>query len=190
MTIWLWIALAVVLVGGYIWYAAIITRRNRVDEALSGVDVQLRQRHDLIPNVLAIAKRFMEHERGLFEEITKLRARAAGQLGERDFAKVGEKFETEARLGLDMGRLFAVAEGYPELKSDAPMTTAQRSYAEVETNIAAARRFYNSAVGDLRNAIQIFPGPLIGVLAGVTRAPPFFEIEESARAPVDAAEHL
>jgi LemA protein len=190
MDLLVWIGLGVVLVALYAWYATIVARKNRVGEALSGIDVQLNQRHDLIPNVLAIAKRFMEHERGLLEEIAALRSRAAGSLGERDFGKIGEKFETEARLGLDMGRLFAVAENYPTLKADAPMIEAQRSYQEVETNIAAARRFYNSAVTDLRNAVQIFPGPLLAGLAGVTATPPFFEAPEAARGPVNAAEHL
>jgi LemA protein len=74
-----WILAAVVLVGLYVWYAMIITRRNRVAEALAGIDVQLNQRHDLIPNVLKITRRFMEHEKGLLEEITRLRAAAAGQ---------------------------------------------------------------------------------------------------------------
>lgn len=89
-----------------------------------------------------------------------------------------------------MSRLFAVAEGYPELKSDGPMMTAQRAYEEVEINVAAARRFYNSAVGDLRNAIQIFPGSLLAGLAGVRSTPPFFEAEAAARAPIAAADHL
>lgn len=190
MDLMLWIVVGVVLVGLYFWYAAIVTRKNKVGEALSGIDVQLNQRHDLIPNVLAIAKRFMEHERGLLEEITALRAQAAGQVGERDFGKIGEKFQTEAKLGLDMGRLFAVAENYPTLKADGPMIEAQRNYQEVETNIAAARRFYNSTVTDLRNATQIFPGPLLAGLAGVTTTPPFFEAPEAARGPVNAAEHL
>ena len=82
--LWVLLAIAVVLVGAYIWYAMIVTRRNRVSEALAGVDVQLQQRHDLIPNVLAIARRFMEHERTLLEEITELREKANAQAGSRD----------------------------------------------------------------------------------------------------------
>jgi LemA protein len=167
-----------------------VKRRNRVAEALSGIDVQLRQRHDLIPNVLAIARRFMEHERGLLEGITALRNGVQGQAGERDLARIGERFQAEAQLGTQMGRLFAVAESYPELKSDGPMTAAQRAYEEVETNISAATRFYNAAVGDLRDAIQIFPGSLLAGLAGVKTAPPFFEADEATRANVAADDHL
>jgi LemA protein len=176
--------------GLYFWYASIVTRRNRVDETLGGIDAQLQQRHDLIPNVLAIARRFMDHETSLLETITELRSRAAPQIGERDFARIRERFEDEARLGADLTRLFAVAENYPALTSSGPMIEAQRSYIEVEANIAAARRFYNSAVGELRTAVQIFPGALLAGLAGVRTLPPFYETTVASRAAVRAAEHL
>jgi LemA protein len=187
MSLLVWIAVGVVVLGLYALYASIVTKRNRVAEALASIDVQLTQRHDLIPNVLAIAKRFMEHERGLMDEITAVRAKASQSVGVQDAAKIGEKFAAENQLGVDMGRFFAVAENYPALKSDGPMIEAQKSYEEVETNIAAARRFYNSAVGDLRNAVQIFPGVLVAGLAGAGTPPPFFEASAEARAPVDAA---
>ena len=83
--IWVLGILLVLIVGVYIWYAMIVTRRNRVSEALAGIDVQLQQRHELIPNVLKIARRFMEHERSLLEEITALRNSASAQVGSRDF---------------------------------------------------------------------------------------------------------
>lgn len=188
---WFIIMLAVLaVVGPYVWYAMIVTRKNRVTEALAGIDVQLQQRHDLIPNVLTIARRFMEHERSLIEEITVLRNEANAQAGRRDFAAAGERFATEARLAAGMDRLFALAENYPQLKSEAPMITAQRTYAEVEANISAARRFYNAAVGELRNITEIFPGNLLKGLAGVGLIPPFFETTESVRAPVEASRYL
>jgi LemA protein len=184
------ITLAVVLGGLYAWYATIVRRRNRVAEALSGVDVQLQKRHDLIPNVLTVARRFMEHERALLTEITELRTTAYQQLGERDFARIPEKFTAEARLGQQMGRLLMLAENYPQLKSDAAMVEAQRTYTEVETSIAAARRFYNSTVTDLRNAVQIFPGQLLMGFAGVHAIPPTFEAADGARQAVDASKYL
>ena len=190
MGIGAWIVLGAILAGLYAWYVTIVTRRNRVSEALAGIDVQLQQRHDLIPNVLAIARRFMAHERTLLEEITALRAKASQQLGERDFSKIPDKFETEARLGGQMGRLLVISENYPALRADGPMIEAQRTYTEVETNIAAARRFYNSAVTDLRNAVQIFPGSLLKGVAGVSTVPPVFETIEAARTAVDASKHL
>lgn len=174
----------------YVWYGTIATRRNKVGETLGGIDAQLQQRHDLIPNVLAIARRFLDHEKTLLDEITQLRAQALPRLGERDFGKIGEKFQTEASLGADITRLFAIAESYPELTSSGPMIEAQRAYSEVEANISAARRFYNSAVGDLRNAVEIFPGRLLAGIAGVSALPPFFEAQEASRAPVKAMDHL
>lgn len=190
MSIAVWVVVGAGVILLYVWYAAIVKRRNRVSEALGGIDVQLQQRHDLIPNVLVIARRFMEHERTLLTEITDLRTRAHQQMGERDFAKVGEKFETEAKLGQQLGRLLMLAENYPQLRSDAPMIEAQRTYSEVEANLAAARRFYNASVGDLSNAVQIFPGPLLMGVAGVKAIPPPFQTTDAARTAVDASKHL
>jgi LemA protein len=188
--LWVLLAIVVLLVIVYIWYAMIVTRRNRVSEALAGVDVQLQQRHDLIPNVLAIARRFMEHERTLLEEITELREKANAQAGSRDFAAAEQRFATEKRLEAGMGRLFALAENYPQLQSQGPMIEAQRAYSEVEANLSAARRFYNSAVGELRNIVEIFPGSLLKGTAGVTVLPPFFETADVVRAPIEASRHL
>jgi len=121
------------------------------------------------------------------DDVTALRTKASQSAGVQDPAKIGEKFAAENQLEAGMSRLMAVAENYPALKSDGPMIEAQKTYEEVETNIAAARRFYNSAVGDLRNAVQIFPGVLVAGLAGAATPPPFFEANASDRAPVDAA---
>ena len=190
MSLLWWGVAGIVAIGSYLWYASIVRRRTRVLEALAGIDVQLQQRHDLIPNVLTIAKRFMEHERGLLAEITELRTRAHQQVGERDLARVGEKFATEARLGEQMGRLLMLAENYPQLRSDGPMIEAQRTYSEIETNIAAARRFYNASVSSLTNAIATFPGSLLKGLAGVGAVPPFFQTSDPARKSVDAGQYL
>ena len=180
----------VVAAALFVWYAAIVKRKNQVDEALSDIDVQLAQRHELIPNVLEIAKRFMAHEKELMDEIARLRSAVQGPLSNADPKTMAEKFNAENQLSAGLGRLFAVAESYPQLKSDAVMTRAQATYQEVETNVAAARRFYNAAVTSLRNACRIFPGPLIAPLAGVAQMPPFFEAPAQYHGPVNAAEHL
>jgi LemA protein len=190
MNIIVWGAVLLSAVVLYAWYATIVTRRNRVAEALAGIDVQLTQRHDLIPNLLAIARKYMDHERGLLDEITSLRSKAASFSGTTDPAAAVGKFAAEGQLTAGLGRFFAVAENYPSLKSDGPMIEAQRGYQEVETNIAAARRFYNTAVGGLNNAMQIFPGPLLARVAGVVTPPPFFEAPAAAREPVDAGRFL
>lgn len=190
MTVFL-IVLAVASAGAlYGWYVAIVAARNRVGEALGGIDAQLQQRHDLIPNVLAIARRFLQHEASLLEEITALRAKAQPQIGQRDFQAIADKFETEAALAADMTRLFALAENYPQLTSSGPMIEAQRTYREVEASIAAARRFYNNAVNSLKTRVETFPGPVVSGLAGVAVLPPFYQAADEARSPVMAADHL
>lgn len=178
----------VALIGGYFWYATIISRRNRAQESFSGIDVQLKKRHDLIPNILKVARRFMQHEKDLLEEITRLRAKAVEQEGTRA-PDAGEKFEIERQLQAGLGRLMVAVENYPDLKSDTHMLEAQRSLNEVEANIAAARRFYNASVTSLRNAIQIFPGSVIARIAGV-RNMPLFEAADNERQAVDADAYL
>lgn len=175
---WIWFAGATALSAAlYLWYATIVARSNKVKEAFASVDVHLRQRHDLIPNVVGLAQRFMDHEGALLERVTELRARIRRAGSE----PTAERFSAEAALAADMGRLLAVAEAYPELRSEATLREAQRVWADAEAQIAAARRFYNAAVGSLRNAVGVFPGRLLGLLAGVTELPPFFEAPPEAR---------
>lgn len=184
------IAGVVILGVLYALYARLIGRKNRALEALSGIDVQIKKRANLIPNVLAIAKRFMEHEKSLLEEVTKART---------DFEKsynVGSASEVETHLkaaeGMQtaLGRLMAVAENYPDLKSDSVMQEAQKTYQDVEANIAAARRFYNSSVTDLNNAVQIFPSSFIASMIGIPEMP-FYEMDENTvTGAIPASEHL
>jgi LemA protein len=163
----------------YFWYATIIARRNKVQEALSSVDVHLNQRHDLIPNIVKLAARFMEHERGLLTEVTRLREeakKAAPAAG----GDVGKRFALEGELGQRVGQLLVSMEAYPEIKSDRPMIEAQETWREAEAQITAARRFYNAAVNRLNTSIQVFPGQLIAAVAGV-KPMPFFEAPAAAR---------
>lgn len=174
----------------YLWYVAIISRRNALLDALSGIDVQLKKRHDLIPNVLAIARRFMQHEQELLERITQLRTEALTALQKTEqshsASDVAEHFALEQQLQQSMGRLLVQAEAYPELTSSAPMVNAQQTYLEVETNIAAARRFYNTSVRRLRNSTEIFPGSVIVKMLAIDSYP-FFEADAAALQPIDAA---
>lgn len=182
--------LVLVVVVGYGWYAALITRRNRAREALSSIDVQLRKRHDLIPNVLTLARRFMTHERELLDSLTRLRAEAQAGYRPEVPEEVAKHLAAEGALQAGLARLFAVAENYPQLRSSDTIIAAQQAYEEVEGHIAAARRFYNAAVTRLNNAVEVFPGSLIAGFARV-RQMPFFEVEDAAvRAPVDADAHL
>ena len=169
----------------YSLYAAVIRNKNSVREALSGIDVQLKKRHDLVPNILTIAKRFMEHENEIFTRVTELRTQAMN-------APSGskEKFAAEGLLDKLMGRLIVSVENYPQLKSDATMVQAMQTYNEVEEHISAARRFYNSALTQLRNSVMIFPGSLFAGLASEEMGFSYFEASESDKAPVDASAYL
>jgi len=174
-----------VVVGGYGWYVSLITRRNAVREAMGSIDVQLRKRFDLLPNIVALAQKFMIHEKALLGELTALRAQVEAPYAKDDPAAAGAHLEASKKLEAGMIRFFAVAENYPELRSAETITAAQHSFEEVEGNIAAARRFYNSAVTQLNNAVEIFPGSVIAQLANV-QSFPFYEVEDAAvRQPVD-----
>ena len=183
------IIILALLAGLYIWYASIISRKNSAGEALSGIDVQLKKRSNLIPNILTIAKRFMKHEKELISGVTELRTRVDESYNPGNPESVREHLQAAGALGGSMGRLMIAVEDYPELKSDETMLQAQRTYNEVEAQIAAARRFYNASVTRLNNSIEIFPGNLIAGLAKA-RVMPFYEADEVSTAPVDADSFL
>ena len=189
----LWVILGIVvliLIVGYMWYAGLISKRNKAKEALSGIDVQLRKRFDLIPNILKIASRFLEHEKELLTNITDLRAKAMKDYNPGDPNAVKGHLDAAGALQPAMMKLFAVAENYPDLKSDTTMVRAQDTYTEVEGHIAAARRAYNASVTNLNNAVEIFPGSMIARMANVQSMPFYEETEEAARQPVDASDFL
>ncbi|MFO1035655.1 MAG: LemA family protein [Geminicoccaceae bacterium] len=177
----LWAGAALVLVLLYVWYASIVRRANRVREALGSIDVHLRQRHDLIPNLVKLAGHYMEHERGVLEEVTRLRSRVEGaRAGDMGSA---ERFAAENQLAQATGRLLAQVEAYPQLKADTTVIEAQRGWAEAEAQITASRRFYNSAVTDLNNAVQVFPGSLLATIAGAKSMAYFETPPETREAP-------
>ncbi len=175
---WIMIIAAAAIAAVYFWYVAIITRRNKVQEALSSVAVHLNQRHDLIPNIVALAGRYMEHERALLTEVTRLREQAQTTTPGNP-ADAARRFALEGELGQRVGQVMVGMEAYPELKADRPVMEAQRTWTETEAQITASRRFYNAAVNQLNNAIQIFPGSIIAAVAGVA-AMPFFEAPAEA----------
>ncbi len=184
---WFLVAAAAIVYG---WYVTLIRRRNRAQEGLSLVDVQLKKRHDLLPNVLQLAGSYLSHEKPLLENIAKLRSQTEQPYDAADPDQVRGHLDVAGALGGMLGRLMAVAENYPELKADAVVMRTMSTLEEVEGNIAAARRVYNAAVTALNNAAQIFPGNLIAAKAGVEPMP-FFEIEDpSDRKPVDAGQYL
>jgi LemA protein len=174
---------AVVLVGFYILYTRVIRCRNKVQESMADIDVQLKKRYDLIPNILQTAAKFMEHEKTLMNELTELRVKAMSTT----FAgSPKEKMELENMLNQKLGEFKVSLENYPDLKSNQTMITAMQTMNEVEEHISAARRFYNSNVTALKNAVEIFPSSVIAGMMNITyQDHPFFEISDTERKPIN-----
>ena len=162
------IALWVVLM-----YNRLITLRNRVREAFSDIDVQLKRRYDLIPNLVNTVKGYATHERELLEKVTEARTRAMGAQG------VHDKAVAENMLSQTLKSLFAVAENYPDLKASQNFLELQRELRDTEDKIQAARRFYNTNVMSLNTKIEVFPSNLIARGFGFKKEE-FFELEEKA----------
>jgi LemA protein len=173
----------IILVFAYVLYARLIKVRNKVQESAADIDVQLKKRYDLIPNLLHMAAKFMEHEKTLMNELTELRTKA---MSTTFVGSPKEKMELENMLNQKLGEFKVSLENYPDLKSQQPMITAMQTMNEVEEHISAARRFYNSNVTALKNAVEIFPSSLIAQMMNITYADhPFFEISEAERKPID-----
>ncbi|MBR3501835.1 MAG: LemA family protein [Alphaproteobacteria bacterium] len=173
-----------VVVIGYVLYARLIKIRNKVQESAADIDVQLKKRYDLIPNLLHMAAKFMEHEKTLMNELTELRTKA---MSTTFAASPKEKMQLENMLNQKLGEFRVSLENYPDLKSQQPMITAMQTMNEVEEHISAARRFYNSNVSSLKNAVEIFPSSIVAGMLGITYAEhPFFEISEVERKPIDS----
>lgn len=170
MTI-VYILLAVIVVWLIFTYNRLVTLRMRAKEALSDIDVQSKRRYDLIPNLVETVKGYMQHERGVLENVTKARAALAGASG-----TPLEKAGAENMLSSTLKTLFAVAENYPDLKANANFLDLQRELADTENKMMAARRFYNSTVKDLNTAIQTFPTNMIARTMGF-REEKFFEVD-------------
>ncbi len=169
----------------YSCYTGVIKARNQMDEALSGIDVQLKKRTDLIPNVLKIAQKFMQHEKEIFTKITKLRTETMNEA-------IGsvKRFTAEVKLQDAMKQLIVSVENYPQLKSDKTMAKAMDAYSETEENIAASRRFYNAALRDLKNKTQIFPGSLFAKCAGDISEYTYFKASDADKKTIDVDDYL
>lgn len=178
-----------VVIIAYLWYVSLIKKRNAGREALSGIDVQLKKRSNLVPNILKIAQKYMDHEKSLLTEITELRTLAVKGYDDGDSDSVKAHLQVSEKLNQKMSQLMVSVENYPELKSDNTMLQAMQTYNEVEAQLSAARRFYNSAVSELNTAVEIFPGSIIASMASV-KVMPFYEADEASKAPVDAGDYL
>jgi LemA protein len=172
------VAATAVALLGVLLYNRLVTLRNRVEQAWSDVDTELRRRHDLIPNLVETVRGYASHERATFEAVTEARARAA------EAGPLAERAQAEDLLSRSLGRLFAVAEQYPQLRADANFRELQIELARTEDRIAAGRQRYNAQVLAYDTARQTIPTNVVAALFRF-RDHPYFRIEEpDARDPV------
>jgi len=170
----------VVLAWAVFLYNRFVTLTNRVREAWSDIDVQLKRRYDLIPNLVETVKGYASHESGTLTKVTEMRTRAMNATSPKD------KADAENMLTGALKSLFAVAENYPNLKANENFVELQRELSDTENKIQAARRFYNGVVMELNTALQSFPSNLIGSTFGFAPRD-FFELgtdEQAAKEPV------
>lgn len=170
------IVVAVVVIAGiYLWatYNSLVSLGTRVDEAWSGIDVQLKRRADLIPNVIETVKGYAAHEKGVFEEVTQARAETLGATGP------AEAGAAENHMQQALKSIFAVAEAYPQLQASQNFLQLQSELVDTENKIQASRRFYNGGVREYNTKIQVFPNTLFARGMGFTERE-FFEVEDVA----------
>ncbi len=172
------LAIVVILI---IWLVAIfnglVRLRNRAQEAYSDIDVQLKRRYDLIPNLVESVKGYAAHEKTVFEDVTKARSQAMSATG-------ADKAAAENQLSQTLKSLFAVAENYPQLKANENFLSLQSELTDTEDKIQAARRFYNGMVRDLNTRIQAFPSNLIANSFGFAKMDFFGDLSDAEKQPV------
>lgn len=176
----LWIAVAIValvLLYAIYLFNRLVSLRNRVANGWSQIDVQLRRRYDLIPNLVETVKGYAAHERELFEHVAEARSQAIGA------STVGDQAQAENQLTAGLRRLMAVAEDYPDLKASQNFLALQEELTGTESRIAYARQFYNDQVMLLNTRIQAVPSNVVAKLFGFTPRE-FFDIEDPIRGPV------
>ncbi len=167
-----------VVVGAY---NRLVALDQRADQSFADIDVQLKQRQDLIPNLVETVKAYAAHERGTLDAVTAARAAAAGA------SSVNDKVAAENMLTGALGRLFAVAEAYPDLKANTNFQQLAAELSDLENKLAAARRFFNNAVMEFNSVRRAFPTILFAGMFGFGTDKPFFDVGEGDRAAMNAA---
>ncbi|HXI86419.1 MAG TPA: LemA family protein [Parvularculaceae bacterium] len=179
----LWIVLGVIVVIGLLvltTYNRIVALNQRADQAYADIDVQLKQRHDLIPNLVETVKGYAGHEKSTLDAVITARNAAVSAKGP------AEQGQAEGVLGAALGRLFALAESYPNLKANTNFLQLQSELSDIENKLAAARRFFNNSVQEFNTAISQVPGNFIAPMGGFKKRE-FFEIPEASRETMDKA---
>lgn len=172
----------IVLLG--IWlvsiYNTLVSLRNHRENAFADIDVQLKQRHDLIPQLLGAVKGYVEHERGTLEAVTNARTRAMSA------TSINEKIEAEQQLTSAIRGLNVQVEAYPDLKASQNFLQLQNEISDIENKLAAVRRFFNAATKELNIAVQKFPNTIFAGMFGF-KTEPMFDLGETQRADLDKA---
>lgn len=176
--------LIIVLVVIALWlisiYNGLVGFRNNRENAFADIDVQLKQRHDLIPQLLGAVKGYMDHERGTLEAITNARSRAMNASG------INEKIEAEQQLGSALRGLSIQVEAYPDLKASQNFMQLQNEISDIENKLAAVRRFFNAATKELNIAVQKFPNNIVAGMFGF-KTEPMFDLGTEQRQTLDKA---
>ena len=159
------IAVVLALVTCVIIYNGFVSRRNSVRNAFASIDVQLKKRWDLVPNLVESVKAYASHEKEVFESVIRAR-----QGVESSAVGTRERFQSEQDLGAGVSRLMILAEGYPELKAGGQFLNLQRNLTEIESQLAASRRAYNAAVTDWNEGVEMFPGSIFAKVFGFETA--------------------
>lgn len=175
---WIFIGFFALIVG-YIaaTYNALVGLRVRARNAWADIDVQLKRRHDLVPNLVAVVQGYASHEKSVLEDVTRLRVKAS------DLKGAEQSADTEAQLSTAIKSLFAVAESYPDLRADQGFRDLQTQLTQIEDTIQSARRYYNAVVRDSNTKVEMFPSNLIAGVFGFGRLP-YFQAEGDDRNPV------
>ncbi|MBP5648239.1 LemA family protein [Candidatus Saccharibacteria bacterium] len=176
------VVIAVLLVGFVAGiYNSLVKLNERVNEAWSDITVQLKYRADLIPNVVETVKGYAKHEKETFQMVTEARTAAMGA------KTVKQAAEAEKEMQTALGRIFAIAEAYPELKANENFQTLQTQLQDVEDKIQAARRFYNAGAKDLNTKIKTFPTNLVNSMIGHFKTRDYFEVDDAEKAKIKDA---
>ena len=170
----------ILVVWGISLYNNLVKLRNNRENAFANIDVQLKQRHDLVPQLVATVKGYAEHEKTVFQRVTEARAAAMGA------TSINDKVEAENMLTSALAGLKVSLEAYPELKANENFLQLQGEISDIENKLAAVRRFFNSATRELNNAVQTFPSNLFAKMFGFKKEP-MFEVPQEDRAVLDKA---
>jgi len=176
IVVWIVLALVVLIaIGGVVSYNRFVSQKNGIKDAWANIDTELRRRYDLIPNLVETVKGYATHEREVFENVTKARARASSATG-----SPAEQAAAEAPLSAALLQLFAVAENYPDLKANQNFLALQQELANTEDRLQTSRRFYNANVRDYNQRVRQFPSGVIARSFGF-KEEEFFEVDEAIR---------